>query len=307
MKVFVTGVSGQLGHDVVNEAVKRGHKVIASGRSLSYSGIQDGSVKYVQLDITDHREVMKQIVVANPDVIIHCAAYTNVDEAEEDSYKCLLTNVFATERLADAADVIGAKFVYISSDYIFRGTGNTPYKVNDYDIWQADKPNYYGYTKLRGEAAVEELTTKYFVIRTSWVFGLNGKNFVKTLLNLSKDEISVVDDQIGRPTYTVDLAKLICDMIVTDKYGVYHATNTGDYISWADFAEEIYRLAQRHVKIYRVSSEEYQKLVNKNMAKRPLNSRLDTSKLTEEGFEQLPDWHNALCRYIQELRRCNLL
>ena len=307
MKVVVTGVGGQLGHDCVNELVERGHEVIGSDIAAQYNGIADGSsvvsAPYVQLDITDNdsvRVVLEQIV---PDVIIHCAAWTAVDAAEEleNQEKVHRINALGTQYIAEAAKDINAKMIYISSDYVFDGQGNRP--------WQPDDKNYaplnvYGQSKLDGELAVSSSLEKFFIVRIAWVFGLNGKNFIKTMINVGKthDEVRVVDDQIGTPTYTKDLARLLVDMVETDKYGYYHATNSesvpGEYISWADLAEEAYRIARMNVKVNRVSTSEY----GLSKAARPFNSRLDKSKLAEAGFNPLPDWKDAVKRYIEEAK-----
>lgn len=308
MRILVTGANGQLGHDVVNEAIARGYDVIASDITFEYQGFDDNSAvtraAYTRMDITNEEEVQDRIVQLYPDVIIHCAAYTNVDKAENadviTAWKC---NVEGTKNIASIAQSIKAKMIYISTDYVFDD-------ITDEPIGPYSTPcpiNWYGETKLMGEKLVEILVDKRFIIRTSWVFGLSGKNFVKTMLNISKNKINVVDDQIGRPTYTVDLAKLICDMMITDRYGFYHATNTGDYISWSDFAEEIFRLTMKDIKVNRISSKQYQKQIKTKIARRPNNSRLDTEILSWFGFKPLPDWHNALCRYLQELRRNRLL
>lgn len=305
LKVFVTGVGGQLGHDCVNELTTRGHEAVGSDIAGQYSGINDGSTvttaPYVQLDITDQIAVMNTIEQIAPDVIIHCAAWTAVDAAEdpENQEKVHRINVDGTKYLAEAAKAVDAKMVYISTDYVFDGKGERP--------WQPDDKNYnpinvYGQSKLDGELAVTSILDKWYVVRIAWVFGLNGKNFIKTMINVGKthDTVRVVDDQIGTPTYTKDLARLLVDMIETEKYGYYHATNAekapGEYISWADLAEESYRLAGMDVKVLRVTTAEY----GLSKAARPFNSRLDKSKLAEAGFKPLPDWKDAVSRYIKE-------
>ena len=302
MKVFVTGVGGQLGHDLINELSKRNIECVGSDLAEKYSGIMDGSAAvnapYVSLDITDREAVMKTVSDIKPDVVMHCAAWTAVDAAEDDDKKDLVFRVNAngTENIADACKMTGAAMLYLSTDYVFDGKGEKP--------WDPDCTDYaplsvYGLSKLRGEEAVRERLTKYFIVRIAWVFGLNGKNFIRTMLKLSetRDELNVVCDQIGTPTYTYDLARLLVDMILTDKYGTYHATNEGGYISWADFAEEIMKEAGRSTKINRVTTEEY----GVSKAARPFNSRLDKSKLTANGFTPLPDWKDALKRYLKEM------
>ena len=297
MKVLVTGTSGQLGFDVMEELRKRGHEGIAADRSE-----KDAGFKHVVLDVTDAEKVMEVVKEVRPDVIVHCAAWTNVDGAEDPkNYEVVrAVNVEGTANLARAAKEIDAKFVYISTDYVFDGTGERP--------WEPDDKNYapinvYGQSKLDGELEVSRILDKYFIVRIAWVFGRNGKNFIRTMIEVGKkhDVVKVVNDQIGTPTYTVDLARLLVDMIETDKYGYYHATNEGGYISWADFAEEIYKDAGMDVKVERVSTEEYEKIAGKTVAKRPFNSRLDKTKLVENGFEPLPTWEDATRRFIQIL------
>lgn len=302
MKVFVTGVGAQLGRDVVNEQACRGNQSIGSDFLEDCSGVADGTavttVPYVQLDITDRNAVQKTIVNFQPDVIIHCAAWTAVDAAEDDEnrQKVDAINHLGTQHIADAAKTVDAKMVYISTDYVFDGQGERP--------WQPDEKNYaplnvYGASKLDGELAVSSTLNKFFIVRIAWVFGKNGKNFIKTMLNVGKthDTVRVVNDQIGTPTYTADLARLLVDMIETDKYGYYHATNEGGYISWYDFTKEIYRQAGLNTKVIPVSTAEY----GLSKAKRPFNSRLDKSKLIESGFKPLPDWKDALSRYLVEI------
>ena len=303
MKVFVTGVNGQLGHDVMNELNKRGYEGLGSDIAECYSGVADGSavttMPYVSLDITDEEKVKKVIEEYKPDAIVHCAAWTAVDMAEDDDKveKVRAINADGTKYIAEACKEIDSKMVYISTDYVFNGQGERP--------WQPDDKNYeplnvYGQTKLEGELNVSGMLDKYFIVRIAWVFGLNGKNFIKTMVNVGKshDEVRVVNDQIGTPTYTLDLSILLVDMIETDKYGYYHATNddNGEYISWYDFTKEIYRQAGMNTKVIPVSTEEY----GLSKAKRPFNSRLDKSKLIENGFKPLPSWKDALGRYLKD-------
>ena len=303
MKVFVTGVNGQLGHDVMNELNKRGYEGLGSDIAECYSGVADGSavttMPYVSLDITDEEKVKKVIEEYKPDAIVHCAAWTAVDMAEDDDKveKVRAINADGTKYIAEACKEIDSKMVYISTDYVFNGQGERP--------WQPDDKNYeplnvYGHTKLEGELNVSGILDKYFIVRIAWVFGLNGKNFIKTMVNVGKshDEVRVVNDQIGTPTYTLDLSVLLVDMIETDKYGYYHATNddNGEYISWYDFTKEIYRQAGMNTKVIPVSTEEY----GLSKAKRPFNSRLDKSKLIENGFKPLPSWKDALGRYLKD-------
>ena len=288
MKVLVTGANGQLGHDVTAELKKRGHEVITTDIA--------GDVDCV-LDITKE-DVIDKVKEINPDAIIHCAAWTAVDAAEdeENKDKVYAINVTGTENLVKAADWIDCKFLYLSTDYVFDGQGDQPWKPDD----KAYAPLcYYGETKLKGEREVRNLA-KYFIVRIAWVFGLHGKNFVNTMLNVAKtnDEVRVVNDQIGTPTYTYDLARLLVDMIETEKYGYYHATNEGGFISWYDFCLEIYRQAGLNTKVTPVTTIEY----GLSKAKRPFNSRLDKSKLSDNGFERLPDWKDALGRYLKALK-----
>lgn len=299
MKVFVTGVNGQLGRDVINELVKRNIDCVASDISDSYKGICDiAKCEYVQLDITNKDKVNEVIKDIKPDVVIHCAAYTAVDLAEEEANKekVYAINVLGTRNIAEVCKAIDAKMVYISTDYVFNGQGTTPWKPDDKNYAPL---NYYGETKLGGEKEVSLILTKYFIVRIAWVFGANGKNFIKTMINVGKthDEVRVVNDQIGTPTYTYDLARLLVDMINTDKYGYYHATNEGGYISWYDFTVEIYKQAGLNTKVIPVTSEEY----GLSVAKRPYNSRLDKTKLVECGFTPLPDWKDAVKRYLKEM------
>ncbi len=307
MKVLVTGVSGQLGHDVMNELAKRGYEGIGSGMEEVYAGIKDGTsvetMPYVQLDITNENAVSKMIHEIKPDVVIHCAAWTAVDMAEDDNLveKVRLVNAKGTQYIASACKEIDCKMVYISTDYVFNGQGEMP--------WQPDCKDYaplnvYGQTKLEGELAVANTLDKYFIVRIAWVFGKNGKNFIKTMLKVGKthDEVRVVNDQIGTPTYTLDLSRLLVDMCETEKYGYYHATNEGGYISWYDFTKEIYRVAGYTTKVVPVTTAEY----GLAKAARPFNSRLDKSKLIENGFQPLPTWQDAVERYVKELDLDNL-
>lgn len=302
MKVFVTGVAGQLGHDVMNELYKRGHQAIGSDLAREYSGVKDGSpietMPYVSLDITDKEMVEEVITKYKPDALIHCAAWTAVDAAEEkeNQDKVRAINVNGTENIAKAADKISATMLYLSTDYVFDGQGDSP--------WKADCTNYkplnvYGHTKLEGEFAVRDNLDKFFIVRIAWVFGVNGNNFIKTMLKLSEnnDSLRIVNDQIGTPTYTYDLARLLVDMIETEKYGYYHVTNEGGYISWFDFAREIFKQAGIDMKLEAVSTEEY----GISKAARPFNSRLDKSKLVDNGFKPLPTWEDALRRYLEVL------
>ncbi len=290
----MTGTSGQLGFDVMEELSRRGHNGVGADRANS-----EAEFEHVILDITDKEAVARVIAEVKPEAVVHCAAWTNVDAAEdpENLSTVRAVNVDGTENLAKACREVGAKMVYISTDYVFDGSGERP--------WEPDDKNYapinvYGQSKLDGELKVAENLEKYFIVRIAWVFGRNGKNFVKTMLEVGKkhDVVKVVDDQIGTPTYTVDLARLLVDMIETEKYGYYHATNEGGYISWADFTEEIYRQAGINTKVERVSTAEYEKIAGKTVAKRPFNSRLDKTKLVEFGFTPLPTWQDALSHYL---------
>lgn len=284
MKALVTGVKGQLGFDVVNELKKRGYDTVG--------------VDIEEMDITDAESVNRVITDAAPDVVIHCAAWTAVDAAEDEENipKVRAVNVTGTQNIADVCKKLDCKMIYISTDYVFNGQGTEP--------WQPDCKDYaplcvYGQTKLKGELAVSSTLDKYFIVRIAWVFGKNGNNFIKTMLNVGKkyDIVRVVNDQIGTPTYTYDLARLLVDMAETEKYGYYHATNEGGYISWYDFTCEIFRQAGYITKVVPVTTEEY----GLSKAKRPFNSRLDKSKLAENGFKPLPDWQNALERYLKEI------
>ena len=311
MKIFVTGVGGQLGHDVMNELNRRGYEGVGSDLAPAYSGIGDGSpvtkMPYVSMDITDKTSVDTVLTEAQPDVVVHCAAWTAVDMAEDDDKveKVRLVNAAGTENIALACKKLDCKMIYLSTDYVFDGMGTEPWQPDCRDY----KPlNVYGQTKLEGELAVSRNLTKYFIVRIAWVFGVNGKNFIKTMLNLGKthDRITVVNDQIGTPTYTFDLARLLVDMLETDRYGYYHATNEGGYISWYDFTTEIFRQAAAlghaeyapdHVTVVPVTTAEY----GASKARRPFNSRLDKRKLTENGFTPLPTWQDALNRYLKEI------
>lgn len=302
MKFFVTGVGGQLGHDVMNELLKRGHEGVGSDILTAYNGIIDNSpvskAPYIPLDITDADAVERVITAVNPDAVIHCAAWTAVDLAEnaENQEKVRAINAGGTQNIANVCKKLNCKMTYISTDYVFDGQGTAPWKPDCEDY----KPlNVYGQTKLEGELAVSRTLDKYFIVRIAWVFGLNGKNFIKTMLNVGKthDTVRVVNDQIGTPTYTLDLARLLIDMNETDKYGYYHATNEGGYISWYDFTKEIYRQAGYTTQVVPVTTAEY----GLSKAARPFNSRLDKSKLVEAGFTPLPTWQDALHRYLREI------
>ncbi len=311
MKVLVTGVAGQLGHDVMNELAKRGYEGIGSDIAESYNGIQDGtpvvSMPYVQMDITDKASVEKVLTEVNADAVIHCAAWTAVDLAEDEDKKDKVhaVNAEGTKNIAEVCKKLDSKMVYTSTDYVFNGQGEEPWKPDCKDYQPL---NVYGQSKLDGELAVSETLDKYFIVRIAWVFGKNGNNFIKTMLKVGKnhDKLRVVNDQIGTPTYTFDLARLLVDMIETDKYGYYHATNEGGYISWYDFTKEIFRQAveQGHteygedrITVDPVTTAEY----GVSKAARPFNSRLDKKKLVENGFTPLPTWQDALGRYLKEL------
>ena len=302
MKVFVTGVNGQLGHDVMNELSKRGYESIGSDITDMYSGVDDGTavtkMPYTKLDITDRNAVEKVITDICPDTVIHCAAWTAVDLAEDPDKvdKVRAINATGTQYIADVCKKLDCKMTYISTDYVFNGQGTTPW---DPDCKEYNPLNVYGQTKLEGELAVANTLNKYFIVRIAWVFGLNGKNFIKTMLNIGKthDEVRVVNDQIGTPTYTYDLARLLVDMNETDKYGYYHATNEGGYISWYAFTVEIYRQAGINTKVIPVTTKEY----GLSKAARPFNSRLDKSKLVQNGFTPLPTWQDALSRFLIEI------
>lgn len=284
MKVLVTGVKGQLGYDVVNELTKRGHTAIC--------------VDIDEMDITDKHSVQIVIEKTKPDAVIHCAAWTAVDLAEDENKIALVraVNTDGTRNIAEICKKLNCKMMYISTDYVFNGQGTEPWKP---DCKYYEPLNIYGQTKLGGELAVANLLEKYFIVRIAWVFGVNGNNFIKTMLNVGKkyDELTVINDQIGTPTYTYDLARLLVDMIETEKYGYYHATNEGGYISWYDFACEIFKQAGYKTKVKPVTTEKY----GLSKAKRPFNSRLDKSKLIENGFKPLPTWQDALSRYLKEI------
>ena len=298
MTVLVTGVAGQLGFDVVNELAKRGTNVVGTDMrgedELSRGAAWD---RYVRLDLTDRDAVHRALSAIVPDAVVHCAGWTDVDRAEDPANreKVRKVNVDGTGFLVDEAKKLGCKFVYISTDYVFGGEGIEPKKPEDHDF---SPLNYYGETKLAGERLVSQLD-KFFIVRIAWAFGLNGKNFIRTMLNLAKtrDEVRVVSDQIGTPTYTADLAVLLSDMIEGDRYGIYHATNEGGYISWYDLACEVFRQAGIPMKVTPVTTAEY----GMSVARRPYNSRLDKSKLREAGFTPLPDWKNAVTRYLEEI------
>ena len=281
MKVLVTGVKGQLGHDVMNELALRG-----------YEGV---GVDVDEMDITDEAAVRRVIGEVRPDSVVHCAAWTAVDAAEDQVDICRKVNVSGTENIAKMCGELDVPMIYLSTDYVFDGQGTRP--------WEPDDPvvqplNVYGQSKYEGELAVQKYTDKYYIVRIAWVFGVNGKNFIKTMLNLGKthDSLTVVSDQIGTPTYTYDLAKLLVDMLEKEEYGIYHATNEGGYISWYDFAVEIFRQAGMEVNVKPVTSAE-----DPAKAKRPFNSRMEKKKLTEHGFTRLPDWKDALERYLKEI------
>ncbi len=302
MKILVTGVAGQLGHDVMNELAARGHEGVGSDLAPAYSGIADGSAvtkaAYVPMDITNAAQVREVISAVHPDAVIHCAAWTAVDAAEDadKQAKVQAINVQGTANIAAVCRELDCKMMYISTDYVFNGQGETPW---DPDCKDYQPLNVYGQSKLGGELAVSGALEKYFIVRIAWVFGLNGSNFIKTMLKLSgtHDTLRVVCDQIGTPTYTYDLARLLVDMIESEKYGYYHATNEGGYISWYDFACEIFRQAGRATKVQPVTTAEY----GVSKAARPFNSRLDKSKLAANGFTPLPDWKDALARYLKEI------
>ena len=311
MKVFVTGVGGQLGHDVVNALIARGHEAVGSDLAKTYVGEADGtavvSAPYISLDITDQESVSRVIKQEVPDAVIHCAAWTAVDAAEdeENQQKVHAVNVTGTKNIAEVCKLLDIKMLYLSTDYVFDGQGETPWEE---DCREYAPLNVYGKTKLEGELSLQDILEKYFIVRIAWVFGKNGNNFIKTMLKLGKthDSISVVCDQIGTPTYTFDLARLLVDMIETEKYGVYHATNEGGYISWFDFTKEIFRQAtllgheeyeEVKITVKPVTTAEY----GVSKAKRPFNSRLSKQKLRTEGFVPLPDWKDAVKRYLHEI------
>lgn len=312
MNVFVTGVGGQLGHDVMNELAKRGIDGIGGDIALQYSGIQDGSavtsMPYISLDITEKESVEKTLKELKPDVVIHCAAWTAVDLAEDEEKQDVVrkVNINGTENIALSCKALNCKMLYLSTDYVFNGNGTEPWSP---DCKGYEPLNIYGKTKLAGELTVSVNLEKYFIVRIAWVFGKNGNNFIKTMLKVAKSHslIKVVNDQIGTPTYTHDLARLLVDMIETEKYGYYHVTNEGGYISWYDFAKEIFRQAvalghleytEDKVIVKPVTTAEY----GVSKAARPFNSRLDKSKLIENGFKPLPDWKDAVYRYIKDYK-----
>lgn len=307
MKVFVTGVGGQLGHDVINNLISKNHEAVGSDIQVVYSGVDDGSAvvtaSYVQMDITQADAVQRTIEELKPDVVIHCAAWTAVDAAEDEANreKVHQINAVGTENIARAAKAVDAKMVYISTDYVFDGQGTRPWEPDD----KCYAPlNVYGQSKLDGELAVSSILEKYFIVRIAWVFGLNGKNFIKTMINVGKthDTVRVVNDQIGTPTYTLDLARLLVDMVETEKYGYYHATNSeaepGGYISWYDYCVEFYKQYGLATKVIPVTTKEY----GLSVAARPYNSRLEKKKLMEAGFRPLPTWQDAVKRYLQEAK-----
>lgn len=293
MKAFVTGVGGQLGYDVMNELISRGYEAVGSDilESVPYD------FKYIQLDITDKKDVNKCLAEIRPDVVIHCAAWTAVDDAEKEELKekVYAINVSGTEYIAEVCKKLDCKMIYISTDYVFNGEGTEPWLPDCKDY---NPINYYGETKLKGEQAVSTIVDKYFIVRIAWVFGLNGKNFIKTMINVGKThkEVKVVNDQIGTPTYCLDLSRLLVDMSETEKYGYYHATNEGGYISWYDFCVEFYKQYGLDTKVIPVTTEEY----GLSIAKRPENSRLEKSKLTKSGFKPLPLWQDAVKRYLRD-------
>lgn len=302
MKVLVTGIAGQLGHDVMNELHKRGYEGVGSDVAPQYSGADDGTavtkMDYIQMNITNSEEVTETIKKVNPDVVVHCAAWTAVDLAEEkeNKDKVMAINVGGTENITKVCKELDCKMVYISTDYVFDGYGTRPWNEDCKDYAPL---NVYGESKLMGEKVVSLNLEKYFIVRIAWVFGVNGNNFIKTMLKVGKkfDSLNVVNDQIGTPTYTYDLSRLLVDMIETDKYGYYHATNEGGYISWYDFACEIFKQAGYKTKVNPVTTEEY----GVSKARRPFNSRLNKTKLVDNGFTPLPDWKDALSRYLKEI------
>lgn len=287
MLVLVTGARGQLGYDVIRELKNRNTEVVG--------------VDIEDMDITDGESVERVVGKIKPSAVIHCAAWTAVDAAEDEAnrQKVYSVNVKGTENIAAACAKYSAKMIYISTDYVFNGQGERPWEEDD----KAEPLNYYGQTKYEGELAVKRYLKEYFIVRISWVFGINGKNFVKTMLNVGKthDTVRVVNDQIGSPTYTYDLAKLLADMLESENYGTYHATNGGDFISWYDFTKEIYHLAGLNTKVIPVTTAEY----GLSKAKRPSNSRMSKDKLIKSGFTPLPDWKDALQRYIEELNNAD--
>ena len=300
MKIFVTGVAGQLGHDVMNELDARGFAAVGTDLAPASAGLADGTavtrLPYISLDITDKAAVEKAICELAPDAVVHCAAWTAVDKAEECPDICRKVNAEGTRNIAEACKKLDIPMMYFSTDYVFNGNGTRPWEPDD-----AYEPlGVYGATKAEGEVAVKENLSKFFILRIAWVFGRNGKNFIRTMLRLAKthDHLTVVSDQIGTPTYTYDLARLVVDMITTDRYGIYHVTNEGPYLSWYEFAKAIFEEAGvTNVTVSPVTSEEYGA-----KAKRPYNSRMDRSKLVREGFTPLPEWQDALHRYVEILK-----
>lgn len=292
MKVFVTGAAGQLGLDVINELEKRGIEGVGSDLNAGVGK------PCISLDITDRQAVSQVLDTVRPDAVVHCAAWTAVDLAEDADKQALVraVNVEGTRNIALACKALGCKMLYISTDYVFNGQGTAPWQPDCKDYAPL---NFYGQTKLEGELAVAELLESFFIVRIAWAFGKNGSNFIKTMLRLGKDHdtVRVVNDQVGTPTYTYDLARLLVDMLQTEKYGYYHATNEGGYISWAEFAQEIFRQAGMDTSVLPVTTQEY----GLAKAARPQNSRLDKSKLIRSGFQPLPDWRDALCRYLHEI------
>ena len=302
MKILVTGAGGQLGHDVVWALTRRNHGVIGSDIAPDAQGMPVPGTAYVRLDITDREAVQSAMEQIGPDAVIHCAAWTDVDgaETEENRAKADAVNHWGTKYIAEAAKAADARMMYISTDYVFSGQGTAPWKPDDRPCGPL---NVYGQSKLAGEIAVANALEQFFIVRTAWLFGWNGKNFVKTMLEAARthDAVRVVNDQIGTPTYTKDLARLLSHMIETDRYGCYHATNEGGFISWYDFAKEIYRQAGLNTAVIPVSTAEY----GRSKAKRPFNSRLDQSKLQEAGFDPLPHWQDALRHYLREAEIIN--
>ena len=299
--ILVTGITGQLGRDVMAELGRREHEAIGTARRMPEDWPDAPGQTFLKLDLTDEKAVKEAVASCRPDAVIHCAAWTAVDAAEDEENRDAVyaANVLATRYIAEAAKAVGARMLYLSTDYVFDGQGTRPWEPDD----RCFAPlNYYGKTKLEGELAVSTALEKFFIVRIAWVFGLNGKNFIKTMIHVGKthDTVRVVSDQMGTPTYTKDLARLLVDMIETEKYGYYHATNSetepGGYISWADLAEEAYRTAGMNTRVVRVSTEEY----GLSKAVRPYNSRLDKRKLAEAGFTPLPPWNDAVRRYIEE-------
>lgn len=282
MKILVTGARGQLGHDVVDELLRRRHQAVG--------------VDVQEMDLTDGARISEVMSTVKPDAVIHCAAWTAVDAAEDNEDLVRAINATGTKYIAEECKKIDCKLIYISTDYVFDGKGTSPWKADCKDF---NPLSVYGKTKLEGELAVANTLEKFFIVRIAWVFGKNGNNFIKTMLNVGKTHVSlrVVDDQIGTPTYTYDLARLLVDMIESDKYGYYHATNEGGYISWYEFAKEIFRMAGYSTQVVPVSTAEY----GLSKAVRPFNSRLDKSKLIRNGFQPLPDWQDALKRYLKEI------